>query len=143
MKPRLFLIKRSDGLYCPANDNSSELSKKVTIGDPLEVKVSSQRILWYHKRFFIAVKFIYENMPENFTTLYPTEESLRKGLLLLAGHTEKVHNPDGTFIINVRSMNFETVKQDEFQQLYSAIIDAGLKYFISNMETQTKLIDLT
>jgi hypothetical protein len=143
MKPRLFLTKRIDGTFIPSTDDSAELSKKIAYGESVEVKGVNRRLVWYHRRFFLAVKFIHLNMPENFMELYPTQESLRKGLLMLAGHTEKIYNPDGSFTLNVKSMNFETVKQDEFEGLYNAMINAGFKYFITDEKAQRELIDLT
>jgi hypothetical protein len=82
-------------------------------------------------------------MPENFKEIYPTSEKLRKDLLKLAGHYEVVKSIDGTERKEVLSMDFATVKQDEFEKLYSAIIDVSLKYFITDEETQRILIDLT
>ena len=143
MKPRLFLIKRYDGLFAPADDQSSDLAKKIQQGDPIEAKIVNHRLLWYHRRFFLAVKHIFNNMPEEMAELYPTEDSLRKALLILAGHVDIVHLPDGQQRVSAASMNFETVKQDEFEKIYSAVVDAGLKYFIKEFDQQQVLIDLT
>jgi len=125
------------------DDESAEVSKLVKYGDTIEGKVCNKRLPWYHRRFFLAIKLVYLNMPENFYELYPTQESLRKGLLMLAGHTEKIYHPSGGFTMNVKSMDFATVKQDEFTQIYNSIIDQAFKYFITDMEFQQKLIDLT
>ena len=89
------------------------------------------------------MNFIYQNIPEQFKEMYPTQESLRKVLLKLSGHTEEIIMPDGRIQIETKSINFEKVKQDEFEQIYSAFIDSSLKYFITDFELQEKLINLT
>lgn len=143
MKSRAFISKRIDGSYIPYDDHSRELLNKVKDNQCIEVKIANSRLLWFHRRFFLALQFIYENLPEQFKEMYPTQESLRKVLLKLSGHTEEIIMPDGRIQIETKSINFEKVKQDEFEQIYSAFIDSALKYFITDFELQEKLINLT
>lgn len=143
MKKRAFIVKRFDGSYIPFDDMSQVALNKIDSDECIEVKISNIRLLWYHRRFFLALKFIHENLSEEYLKIYPTQESLRKVLLILSGHIDIIEMPDGSIQKQARSINFETVNQDDFEQIYSTFIDVALEYFITDEETQRKLIDLT
>jgi hypothetical protein len=111
MKPRIFLSRRSDGSYIPYNEDSRELINKLKDRDIIEGKFTNSRLPWFHKRFFLALGFIYDNMPENFKEIYPTSEKLRKDLLKLAGHYEVVKSIDGTERKEVLSMDLQRLNR--------------------------------
>lgn len=59
-------------------------------------------------------------------------ESFRKELTKLAGFTNTTYSLDGTgFVIEAKSLAFGSMEQDEFEQCYSALINAAIKNVFS------------
>ena len=138
-----FLTKRYDGLFSCTTDADYELLKSIKPGESVEVKRTNERIMWQHKRFWLALKFVFNNMHEDFREVYPNQESLRKGSLIQSGHIDIVIQLDGQRNVNAGSMSFLSLGQKEFEQVYSSIIDSWLKYIITDFNLQQKLVDLT
>ena len=125
---KLYLIKRN--YYAvPVDDNAREMFKKIPEGAYFEVKNANQRVVWYHRKFFLMLSIVFQNLPEAFDEYYPTSESLRRALLLLAGHTVTYRMPDGTERIEADSIAFDKIGQAEFEQVYNACVNAAIKHF--------------
>ena len=53
-------------------------------------------------------------------------ERFRKDVLILAGHYEAVHSMKGEIRLEAKSMAFDRMDQDEFEQVYSDVADVLL-----------------
>lgn len=125
---KLFLRKHNFGCF-PVDDYAQELFRKIPEGGYVEVKNVNERIVWYHRKFFLMVKIVFDNLPEAFDEMYPTPESLRKALLFLAGHVVKYRLPDRSERIEADSIAFDHIGQAEFEQVYNACVNAAIKHF--------------
>lgn len=131
---RIELVKTSQGHFIAANNSDYELIKKINPGDSVEAKFPMHRSLGYHKRFFALIRFIYHHMDESMHSKFPSEEALRLELTLQAGYWSKHVTLGDKEVIYPQSIRFDKMDQEEFQKLYSTIIDIVLKYFKLDVE---------
>lgn len=125
---KLFLRKHNHGCF-PVDEYAQELFRKIPDGGYVEVKGVNERVVWYHRKYFLMLSVVFDNLPEAFSEIYPTSESLRKVLLFLSGHVVKYRLPDGSERIEADSIAFDSIGQVEFEQVYNACVNAAIKHF--------------
>ena len=85
------------------------------------------------------INVIFENLPEEFTDIYPTMDSLRKALTFLSGHVVRYYLPDGSERVEADSISFDKIGQAEFEDIYNRCVDSALKYFGLPFEIKKEL----
>ncbi len=136
----LELVKRTDGLFCPAYNSDHELAKKVKAGDSISAKLTVHRSVGFNRKFFALIRYTFHHMNEQMWEKFPSEEALRLELTLQAGYWSKHVTIGGKEIIYPQSIRFDKMDQVEFEKLYSTILDVVLKWFVSGVD-QDELIN--
>jgi len=118
------LVKTLSGSLRPAYDSDYEKLKKLPVNEPVQFKYTKQRNYKFHKKFFALVNMVFENQ-ERYTNI----EHLRRDLIVAAGYYDVRNNFDGVEIYEPKSISFASMDENEFSELYSAVIDVIVKYF--------------
>jgi len=113
-------------------------------GEVITVKYSKARNPRFHRKAFALFKFIYQALPEpeviNFrgADIVPTKcfETVRKELTVMAGFYDVVGKVDGTVKLTAKSLSFASMDEDEFRNVYSALINVGLQVLPYTMTGQ-------
>lgn len=137
---QLELVKRSDGAFICAYNSDHELSKRVKSGDSVVAKLTVPRNVGFHRKFFALIRYTFNNMSEEMSGKFPSEEALRLELTLQAGYWSQHVTMGGKEIVYPQSIRFDKMSQIEFEKLYSTILDVVLKWFISGVD-QDELIN--
>lgn len=135
------LLVKNEYYLIPADDSDKEEFNKIGQGEIIECKINRGRNVAHHRKYFALINFIYDHMSEEMHDMCPTKTALRKCLQKLAGHVIEYRLPDGTTQVESDTINF-SVSQQEFEEVYSRVIDAAFKYFITDYETQNKFLNL-
>lgn len=109
--------------------------KTIQPGEVITVKYSKARNPRFHRKAFALFKFIFDALPEpdpvNFRghDIVPAKdfETVRKELTIMAGFYDVVGKVDGSVKLTAKSLSFASMDEDEFRQVYSALIDVGLR----------------
>ena len=110
--------------------------ERVGPGEIITVEWRRSRNPDFHRKFFALVKFIYDQMPEfGAPVVYDGQQisprksfdAVRYWLTVKAGYYDVVGLPNGKVRIEPKSVSFAKMDQDEFERLYSAMIDAALE----------------
>jgi len=125
------LLKIQHGLV-PADEESLKWYNKLKLGSLVHSDFKLFRNPGLHRKFFALIKIAYDQWsPGDLDTKWgkPVKnfQVFRKNLTILAGYGEPVFNIDGSFKMEAKSISFAKMEQDEFEKLYSSVIDAILE----------------
>lgn len=133
------LVKTPGGLI-PQDDDSREALSAIGLGKVIRVKFTQPRNLKFHRKFFALVNFAYEHW-EPGTLEVPrwkdvvpekNKDQFRKDLVIMAGYYNSAYRIDGSFRVDAKSISFGSMSQEEFDKLYSAVINVVLKKILTN-----------
>jgi len=93
-----------------------------------------QRNPLFHAKWFALVQFLYDHwqpgelQDPKWKGVVPQKsfKQFRKDLTILAGFYQAFYRLDGSVRIEAKSISFGSMDQEEFEELYSKIIDVGL-----------------
>lgn len=112
--------KTAQGLT-PAYETDYSKYQKLKIGEVYKCEIKQERNYEFHKKFFALVSLAYNNQ-EKFENI----EHYRKYLTCKAGFYTAIETNTGTFVI-ADSISFASMDKDEFEKLYSQMLDVVIK----------------
>jgi hypothetical protein len=120
------LVKTKTG-YRPPDEESTEKSKQVHIGEIVVCHTSDQRHLAHHRKFMALIKLCHENLPESLDGYFPTPDDLRYELTRRAGFYREYTDLKGIKQYIPESIAFDKMGQERFQELYDRVLDLCCK----------------
>ena len=119
------MVKQLNGSFLPAHDSDLELARKIKIGDVYRFQYSKPRNYEFHKKFFALMDLVFQNQ-ENYTD----RNELREDLIIEAGFWfEKTNYITGEVTRKAKSINFASMDENEFSELYRAMLDTVIRVF--------------
>lgn len=134
---KLDFIRTPYGLG-PGNQTAAEWLEKVTLGKPVGAEVKLRRNPKFHRKFWSMLDVAYSNHEwptihdERFGDVKTSYDMFRKYVICKAGYYVADLKPDGKIRIEPKSISFAKMDEDEFQRLYSAVLDVILQEFLTN-----------
>lgn len=133
---QMLLVKNRGALY-PADLGSIDYLEKMTPGELVNVKVTRMRDGRRHRKFFAMLRVAFDMWsPEpvehpagsgNYIVPEKSPEVFRNWATVKAGYYDVVGLPDGGVKAVPKSIAFDKMEEDEFQQLYSNVLDILLQ----------------
>ena len=119
-----FLVQKSFGKLVPLYNSDAEKLKaaKLKEGETYEVEIKRKRNYQFHKKFFALLNLAYDNQE-----MFEDFDDLRPYLIIKAGYYKRIKTDKGEFV-RADSISFAKMEQAEFEQLYSKMIDAVIKF---------------
>jgi len=144
---KINFIKAAGGSLIPNDDMDAEKMTKFLTGEVYEVDIKLSRNPAFLRKTFAFFNFCFEHWDgiACFEYLDHTAqfETFRKELTILAGFYVKSWHPfTGALILTAKSLSFENMKEEEFQEHYNALIKAALAnvFKTADQNTYNKLI---
>jgi hypothetical protein len=91
--------------------------RKLKLGEDYQVEVTNPRNIGYHRRFFAMLNVGHEN-----TSLDMPFDTYRKYMIVKAGYFTAYQTPKGIYY-DPNSISFASMSQDEFEEVYSRVLD--------------------
>lgn len=110
----MFLVKMEDGSYMPMYKSDIDASAKIKVGE--EVSASKKRNIQFHRKAFALLNLAFHNQDR-----YENIDFLREVLTLEAGYYVEGIDLRGNKLLKAKSWSFESMPQDEFENLYKAL----------------------
>lgn len=118
------LIKTLSGALKVAFDSDYESLKKIPLNEAILFKWTKQRNVKFHRKFFALIKMVYENQEQ-----YKSIDKMRKDLTIAAGYyNEETNYLNGLITQDAKSISFDKMDQNEFNEFYSRFIDAVIAW---------------
>lgn len=133
----LVLAKAANGALMPVDQQSIEAIAKLKLGQGVKVSIKRIRNLGHHRKMFSLLNLAYEAW-EPPAQQYKGEavqknfDSFRNDIVILAGYGEASYNLRGEVRVRAKSMAFGSMSQEEFEALYSAVINVILSRILTN-----------
>lgn len=144
---KITLVKSANGSLIPFSEEDQEKLRKFKTGSALGCEIAQMRNPQYHRKFFSLVKFLYDIWSEAVppatyrgVEVKPSIERFRKDLIILTGRFTAHYNIRGEVRVEADSISFAKMSQEEFEKLFSEVIDIGLSKVINRPDlTQEKV----
>lgn len=132
---KIFLVKSKNGGLYPADDEARKYLKRRKPGQAFSCVVTQVRNYKFLQKFMVLISAVHDALPEpakikiKGVEIQPisTKESVREFLTVAAGYHDVYGYPDGKVRVRAKSIAYENMEEEEFEKLYSAVIDAALK----------------
>lgn len=122
-------VQNTEKGLVPLYDSDDFEKRKLKLNEKYKVEIKKARNIKFHKKYFSLIKCAWLNLPERFDELYPHPENFRKAVQIMAGFYETYFLVDGTQIIESKSIAFESISEEEFQDVYNKVLDVILNNF--------------
>jgi len=119
---KAFFILSSDLELIPHNQQTLNWMAKRKSGEVISAEIKQVRNYENLKRFFSFVKKTFD-MQDHFTE----KEAYRRWLTMKAGYFSTLVTPKGDTLFIADSVSFEKMKEDEFNKMFSTVIDVFLR----------------
>lgn len=138
MATEVTLIKSPTGSLVPFSDEDVAKLQKIKTGAPVRCDITQMRNPLFHRKFFSLIKFLFDIWSESVppktykgVEVIPSMERFRKDIIILTGRYEAHYNIRGDVRLEADSIAFSKMSQEEFEGLYSDVINVALQKVIS------------
>tara|TARA_R110002072_G_scaffold100778_9_gene222052 strand:+ start:2756 stop:3169 length:414 start_codon:yes stop_codon:yes gene_type:complete len=125
----------SDLSFRPVDQDTVDWMAKLKIGQVVAADFRATRNYEFHKKYFGMLKVAFENQDQ-----FPSLDALRQAVQIAAGYYDIAYLLDGTTYFTSKSISFGKMKQDEFEKLYSDVLNVILAHFGFGEEFEIELI---
>lgn len=109
-------------------------------GDAVWMEPKKPRNLQHHNKLFVMLDFVRHHSPV--ASRYLNSDDLLDEVKLLTGHYETKYRADGTPWPKPKSIAFDKMDQNEFQEFYNAALDVIWMTFFNGVKRETILKEL-
>lgn len=134
---KIYLLKTYSGLK-PLYEDDFDFAKKLKNGEVYSAEIKLSRNYKFHKKYFALIKCAFEFLREDVREKYFADNinNFRKTLQVAAGHSEKVFSIERReFVEQSLSIDFESMNEDQFSELYDRVLDVLFKTFLKNINS--------
>lgn len=131
------MMKQPGGLLLPASDGDAERLERFKSGAIYPIEIKQARNPAFHGKVFAFMQFCFEHWSadktdERFKPTAAQFDTFRKNLTVLAGYKEVTFTIDGRARVEPKSLSFGNMEQTEFEECYSALINAAIQHIFNN-----------
>lgn len=137
MSTEIILMKGAGGALVPFDPMAAQYIAGLKAGYGVRLKATTVRNILFHRKFFamLGVGFDAWETPETEYEGMKVEkdfEKFRKDATILAGFFTPVYNMKGEVRLEAKSISFANMEADEFERLYSAVVNVLLRKVLKN-----------
>lgn len=115
-------------------DEDFKLSLRLKVGDHISITTWKERDIAKHRKFFkLLNKTIYLLPEDKVYDKLRNIDYLRKELMILCGHVDTHVTMKGEMILIPKSINFQTIDQEEFDRIYFLCMQTILKIYLPDI----------
>lgn len=134
-------LKKKDGGFVVEYGNDHDEVKKIPEGTEVKAIITRPRNIGHHRKFFALLRLVVNNLPEELD-IYNNTTLLLDEIKFQLGHFELRQNIDGNPYYIVKSINFGSMDQTEFNEFYSKTIDVILKHFLKGNNKEELMVEV-
>lgn len=124
---------RIGNAFIPANEQTSKWLAK-NPSDYYSFDVKTSRNYRFHCKFFAMLNECFDSLPESMSDKYPTVERLLDGVKIITGHVHE-YIVDGKVIYQPRSIDFNSMSDEDFDVFYNKARHALVNYFLADADS--------
>lgn len=105
-------LKRTLNGFSAADEASQEIVRRYKVGEVYRADVVKPRSYQHHKQMFALLDLTYNNLPDRYKAIWPTDKAFRRGLAQAVGHVEEFATPDGEIHTIPLSLSYDDVPDE-------------------------------
>lgn len=129
MAVKINVVKMAGGMLAPYSDLDAERLGKFKTGVAYPVEIKRSRNPDFHGKVFAFFNFCFEHWSgdREFMDEAGQFDVFRRHMTVLAGYYDTFYNIAGEVRIEAKSISYANMEQQEFEELYSALIRVAVK----------------
>lgn len=140
-------MKHPGGVFSPAHDIDLERLQRFKNGEMYTAEIKLTRNPQFHRKVMAFFDFCFQHWNAEKSGLGNADERTQfnrfhKDLTILAGYYDTVVNIRGEVRAEAKSIAYANMQQDEFEELYNALIKAAIKHVFGRARDQNILNQL-
>jgi len=132
---KIYCTNTPHGLM-PNTDMDYEKKLKLKLGQVYRVEIKQPRNYEFHKKYFALLNLVWENLPDHLSEGFRRFDNFRETVQMQAGWYEMYVNHKGVQMFKPKSISFGSMSAEEFEELYSNVIDIILRDYIPGMDRE-------
>ncbi len=125
---------------------NSDDFRRIKVGEVISVSWVKPRNPAFHRKVFGLFKFVFDMVPEYQASIEyggldilprTSFDQTRKWLTVKAGYFDVYGLPDGSVRIEAKSLSFANMGDEEFERLFSSLINVALEVMPQNMTDES------
>jgi len=139
---KIVLTKQFGGVLIPSSEVEAKRMGRFKNGELYEIEIKLTRNPSFHGKVFTFFTFCfnYWRSDREFMNEEAQFDVFRKNMTVLAGYRDEFYKIDGSVRVEAKSISYSKMGQEEFEALYSALINVALaEIFVGadeNIESQ-------
>ena len=138
---KINMLKQAGGVLIPASDLEVEKLNKFKTGEQYEIEIKLSRNPQFHRKVFTFFNFCFEHWGNTTETQYLDDQAqfdvFRNHMTVLAGFYNKSFNIKGDVRVEAKSLSFGSMAQEEFGQVYNALINVACQHIFKTHDQET------
>lgn len=136
---KINVTKQPGGVLVPASDMEAEELNRFKTGCVYEIDIKNPRNPHFHGKVFAFFNycFSYWKSDREFMDEKGQFDLFRKNLTVLAGYYDEYYTIKGDVRIEAKSLSYGSMKQEEFEKCYQALIQAAMKHIFLGGDDDT------
>ena len=119
----IYVLRDAGGGLLPCYAEDAAQIERLERGRAYLVRVYEARNVRLHRKYFALINAAWGACGEVWRKKFRSVDNFRKSVTLLAGYTDHVYNArSGEWVEMPRSIAFDSMCEDEFEQLYEATL---------------------
>ena len=137
---KIEVIKQPGGVLTAASDMELESLNKFKTGCQYSIEIKLSRNPAFHGKVFAFFNFCFQYWKggNEFQCEKKQFEVFRKHLTCMAGFYESFYNIKGDLRIEAKSLSYDSMSQEEFEECYHALINAAMKHVFKSIDKNTE-----
>ncbi len=135
---KILMLKTQGGLLAPLSEEDGAELRKIAAGHVAECTIVRKRNPQFHRKFWALLQVGFDAWVETTPPMkyqgqpvLPTLERFRKDVTILAGYYEATFSVKNEVRLEAKSISFASMEQDDFENLYSAVINVLLERILT------------
>ena len=129
-------VKRTWSILQPDDELSEEAIRQIRPGQVVRNSWTRPRKIRFHRKIIALLKSVFE-----LQDFFDDFDVFRFWIIMKAGYFDVIATPKGKVIFKPKSISFASMDEDEFEKLYSKILDVSIKQFGITKENIEKIME--
>lgn len=135
---KIEIFKQAGGVLIPASDTEAEKLTKFKTGEQYTIEIKRTRNPAFHRKVFAFFGYCFEfwASEREFISESKQRDIFRNHLTVLAGFYDEFYGIDGRVRIEAKSLSYGSMSQAEFEECYSALINAAMRHIFKGVDDE-------
>lgn len=145
----VLMTRAPNGALIPVSDEEADKLVRFKVGDTIRGEFKVMRNGQFHRKAFSLLQLCYEKFCGNIEpaeykgeVAKPCFETWREQFIILSGHYDVTFDIKGKIRLKAKSLSFSSCDQEQFEKIYSDLINCALKHTYNKTMTERELRDL-